>query len=210
MAVEKAHLRIIDGHGEVSEDLTPIPTAEAMLVDEIVMLKRQCASLKGQITKLRKVDARVDEIGEVLEHWRAVCHPRALIPIDGARAKAVKDRLEEGSTVEDLRAAIDYVVEYPYMAEFGVRHCEPGKGRRRNDELTVIFRDEAHVAKLLREAKERESDTAHADYARWLFEACKVRPALKPELAFLAEREPHGSVIARAAVWARRGTTDVR
>lgn len=195
------HLRAVNPDGELVEDVTPIPTSEAMLVEEIVDLRRKLAHAKGEITKLHKVNP---EVSEILEYWHVKCknrNPRVQIPLGGARAKAVGAMLKTGYSADELKQCIDRVAERPFL-HYGRRYCEPGPGRVRRDDLTLLFRDEAHVEQLLA----LEPESGHDEYRVWLAEQCRCKPGLVRALAFLAELEPHGSVIASAAVWARTQT----
>jgi hypothetical protein len=200
----RSYLRVVHGAtGEVAEDLTPIPTDVACLVDELVDLRRKLAAVRAQLTKLRTVDPDAETIMGLMEYWRERCrHPRARLPVDGARWEKTKARLADFE-VGELREAIDACAAYPFMGRFGVRYCEPGPDRKRRDELTLIFRDERHVEELVGLGRERAREDCHRAYGRWLHGQCRARPGLVRALALLAEREPHGEVLARAAIWAK-------
>lgn len=191
-------LRVITGAGEVAEDLTALPSREHELLEVIVRQQRQIAALKGEITKLRKVDPDAEVIGELLEYWRSrTRHPRARIPLDGSRAKVTKARLADFEP-EQLRRAIDGVAEFPFMGRFGERFCEDGPDRKRKDDLELIFRDERHVEDAMRLAA---GDREHAAYRELVWRLCQVEP-VRVVLAMFGEQEPHGEVLAAAARWA--------
>lgn len=193
-----SHLRVIDGQGEVDEDSVAIPSGEAVLLDRIKHLGWELAAAKGQIAKMRAADPQAETIKVILEYWRTKTnHPKAQIPLDGSRAKAVKKMLKMYSQ-EQLLSVIDAVAARPYMG-YGQRFCCPGEGRQRRDDIELIFRDESHVEQLLAVAADEE----HEAYRRWLHGVLKEHPQLIPALAVLAVMPPHGDVIAAAAIWAR-------
>lgn len=194
-------LRVIDGHGELDESSVAIPSREHELLETIVDLRRKLTAAKGEITKLRKVDPQAETITEVLEYWRSKTgHRRAQIPLDGSRAKVVKARLANFKP-EQLRAAIDAAADYPFMGEFGQRFDEPGKGRKRRDEIELLLRDERHVEDLIALG---ERDRPFREYALFVRDLCRWDPAIMCALAALGDEEPHGEVLARAARWARK------
>jgi hypothetical protein len=92
-------------------------------------------------------DPDADQVREVLEHWRELLHPRALIPLGGKRAEKVRGRLSEGHTVRDLKQAVDGARAFPYDVGYGRRSASGSKDQQRTD-LTYVCRDETTVAKL--------------------------------------------------------------
>lgn len=197
---EAPKLRVIDGNGEIDEGASVLPGDYALLVDLNAKHLRTIAALKGEITKLRRVDPQAETITEILDYWRTrTRHPKACIPLDGSRAKVTKARLAD-FTPDELKRAIDAAAERPWMGGFGERFCEAGPGRKRRDELELLFRDERHVEDLLALA---EGDGPHRAYRRFVHDLCKRDKLVTACLAMLAEHEPHGEVLAAAAVWAR-------
>ena len=197
------HLRVVDGAtGELNDDSVPIPSDVALLVEELLETRRKLAAARGQLTKLRKVDPRASEIGEVLEHWHTKCKGgsvRVKIPLDGSRAKAVSNMLKLYD-VYQLKRAIDALAAFPF-ARYDLRFCEAGPGRVRRDELEVAFRDERHVEALLALA---DGDEGHDAFRRHVWEVCKRHPLAKAALAMLAgDGEVHDSVLGAAARWAK-------
>jgi hypothetical protein len=61
----------------------------------------------------------------------------------------VRDRLREGSTVEDLKTAIDGYHRSPF-------HCGENERGQRYLDLTLIVRDGSHVAKGIEYAQQRD------------------------------------------------------
>lgn len=190
--------RVIDGHGQLDLDSAIIPLDYETLERENRMLRRRNSSLQGEVTKLRVEDPQAQVVRDRLERWQRKCHPKAKIPIDGKRWKIVKARLAEGYTPEQLDAVIDLAASMPFE-QFGNRYCEAGPGRIRRDDLTFLFADETRVDRLLASTV----DNDHEDYRRWLHGVLKEYPQLIPALAVFAVREPHGEVLAAAAIWAR-------
>lgn len=195
-------LRVIDGAGELKDDLTAILSSEAALVEALVQSKRREAALKGELTKLRQVDDRAEEIEAVLEYWRKECnHPRAEIPPAGKRWTIVQARMADGFDVARLKRAIDGAVAFPYEAQYGERFSMPGQGRKRRDDLALhILRDEVQTERRIALA---EGDGPYRAYKRFVFDAIRKDPVLVDHLAGLGVVEPHGEVLARAVVWAR-------
>lgn len=194
---------VVDGNGELDDDALILPGDVANLFNRNKRLEREIAALKAQITKLRAVDPDAETIGDILVYWKQECgHPRAQIPLDGKRAESVKAMLKLYPP-ETLRLAIDVVARVPWMGDYGQRYCEPGPGRKRKDDPTIIFRNEVTVERILRIALDEHVAADHGVYRAWLHEQCQCKPGLVKALAFLAERPPHGAVIAAAAVWAK-------
>lgn len=191
--------RIIDEQGQLDLDAVAVPSREAVLTDQVVDLRRQLNASRQENTRLRKLDVDAETIMERLERWQAKCHPRAKIPVEGKRWKVVKARLADGYTAEELDRVIDIAAELPFE-QFGRRYCEAGQGRVRRDDLVFLFADETRVDRLLAST----SDETHEEYKAFVWQALQEAPQVCSVLAMLAGREPHGEVLAAAAVWARR------
>lgn len=204
----KPNLRVIDGDGQLAEDLTAIPSNEAALVEALIQSKRREAALKAELTKLRQVDDLADEIESVLEYWRKECnHPRAQIPPAGKRWAVVKARMADGFDVPRLKRAIDGTAAFPYEGRYGERFSLPADGRRRKDDIALhIFRDEVQTERRIALA---EGDGPYRAYKRLVFDAVRDNPGLVEQFAALGMVDPHGEVLARAVVWAR-GEVDKR
>ena len=83
-------------------------------------------------------------VREVFKHWQAVmAKPKALL--DDKRARAVKARLAEGRTVEDLKQAIDGCAQTPHNMGSNDR------GEKFND-LELICRNGPNVERFLANA----------------------------------------------------------
>lgn len=198
---QPSHLRVIDGNGEVADDATILPEDYANLWNRNKRLEREIAGLKGELTKLRRVDPKLEDIMEVLEYWRdRTNHPGAKLPVDGKRFKSVKTRLNDGFSTDQLKRAIDGVAAFPYEGDYGKRYAENDKGRKRKDELILhVMRDEQQVEARIRLAA---GDGPVRAYRGWLHKQCQAKPNLCRTLAFLAsEHTPHGSVLASAAIY---------
>ena len=194
------HLRAVDTNGQLVEDVTPVPSEVAALTQQLVDAQRKIAALKGQITRLRKVDPRASDIMDVLEHWRTVCkHPKADIPLDGKRAEYVAKMLAVPFTVEDIKQACDGVAKFPYE-EYGQHYAEPGPKRKRRTDIPYICRDEVKLAQL-RDLAVR--DNGEDWYREWLWDLCQRVHFVPTVLAHLGKYEPSADVLLKAIVWAR-------
>jgi hypothetical protein len=200
------NLRVITGEGEIAEDLTAIPSDEAVLVERLKKAGREIAALKGQIARLAAADPNAETVTALLQHWQKTCgHPRAKIPLDGVRADAARKMLKAKYTPEQLRFVIDVAAEQPWMGDYGQRFTEPGDGRKRRDELTLLFRDEKHVEDLIRLGT---GANTLREYRRFVHRLVQEHPKLVTALALLAAREPvRGEVLASAAMWAKGEVT---
>jgi len=85
------------------------------------------------------------EVRQVFEHWQEKLeHPKAVL--DHKRSRAIKARLREGRTVEDLKQAIDGCALTPH--NIGVN--DRGQAY---DDIELICRDAAHVERFIRNAQ---------------------------------------------------------
>lgn len=83
-------------------------------------------------------------VSAVFDHWKRVLnHPRS--KLDPKRANAVRARLREGHSVEDLQKAIDGCARTPW----NMGQNDQGK---RFDDLGLICRDAAHVERFMENA----------------------------------------------------------
>lgn len=196
-------LRVIDGEGQVAEDLTAILSEEAALLEVIVRQRREIAALKGELTKLRRIDPDAEDIMTLLDYWQRECnHPRSSIEADGVRWRKTKERLANPLfTPERLKRAIDGTAAFPYEGKYGERFTLPADDRRRKDDLALhIFRDEVQTERRIALA---EGDGPYRAYKRLVFDAVRDNPGLVEQFAALGMVDPHGEVLARAVVWAR-------
>ncbi len=201
MSAERARLRVIDGNGEIDDDAVVLPGDYALLIEQNAKHLRTIAALRGEITKLRKVDPLAETIMEIMEYWRErTGRPRAKIPLDGSRARVTKARLAD-FTPDQLKATIDAVAAWPFQGKFGVRFCCDGPDRKRKDELELIFRDERHIEDLLKLA---QGDAEHAAYRAYVHGLCQSSPNVLLALAILGDKPPHGEVLRKAALWAHK------
>lgn len=96
----------------------------------------------GKATPLSGKPDRVSEVDAVFFHWRQVLgHPNA--QLDEKRRKVVRQRLEDGYTVERLCAAIDGCARSAW-------HMGENDRSRRFDDLELICRDSRHVDDFLK------------------------------------------------------------
>jgi hypothetical protein len=88
--------------------------------------------------------ARPDAAQQVFEHWQQVLdHPKAVFA--GKRERAVRARLKEGRSVEDLKLAIDGCAKTPHNLG------QNDRGER-YDDLELICRDDSNVERFIRNA----------------------------------------------------------
>jgi len=199
---EARHLRVLDGHGEVTvrDDLTPIPSEVADLKDVIVTIQRQLAHARGELTKLRAADPDHETIVGLLERWQR-SHPRAKIPAEGKRWAAVKKALMVPYSAEDIEAVIDTVRDHPWES-YGVHYPEPAPGRKRRDDITYALANEVRVDYFLRIARGQDPDgEPRTAYKRALWARLQADAGLRRALASLGP-EPRADVIAGACRWA--------
>jgi hypothetical protein len=197
-------LRVIDGNGELADDLTPILSDAAALMEVVVKQRQEIAALKRQAAKMAAVDPDAETIADTLEYWREKTgHTKAKIPVDGRRWRIVKARLKDGFEADRLKRAIDGVVAFPFEGDYGERFAEPGPGRKRKDDVVNAMRDEELTERRIRLA---EGDGPMREYRRFVFNVCRQHPSLVDGLALLGGQDPNGQVLARAVVWARKET----
>ncbi len=168
------HLRVIDGNGELDDDSAVLPADYATLEELNRKLRREIAALKGQITRLTRVDPQADVVVGLLAYWRATCHgprSRVEIPLEGKRGDIVRKTLKRfleadedpelahpdkatqaaatetavARAAERIRTAIDGAAKLPFEGRYGRRYAEPGEDRKRKVELLYILRDEVKL-----------------------------------------------------------------
>ena len=99
----------------------------------------------GAVLELFPVEAEaVSKETQVFEYWRRVMeHPRAAF--DGKRQRAVKARLADGYSVDDLKRAIDGCAQTPHNMGENERH-------QRFDDLELICRNAGQVDRFMANA----------------------------------------------------------
>lgn len=136
-----------------------------------------------------------------MSYWHEKCrggNPNVKIPLDCRRADAVRKMLSS-FTPQALCEAIDGAERFPWQ-HYDRRYPEPGPGRDRRDDLDYICADVKRV-EMFREL--RDGDEAQKAYRRYVFELCRRHPLIVAALAMLAGEDVHGSVLAKAALWAK-------
>jgi Helix-turn-helix domain len=88
-----------------------------------------------------KIDSRTADVRQVFDHWKTrLNHPKARL--DEKRKRAVRGRLADGFSVEDLKTAIDGCRSSPFH--------QGGNDRGQvYDSLTLICRDAEHVERFI-------------------------------------------------------------
>lgn len=98
----------------------------------------------------RKLFNTTDAVAEVFAHYQTY-HPQwKARPSTSTEAKRVRDRIKDGYTVDELKAAIDGNHKCPWHS--GLTHPE---GKKFHD-LLLIMRDATHVARFIEKAAEAE------------------------------------------------------
>jgi hypothetical protein len=197
----QGHLRVIDGNGELNEDLVPILSDAAALMEVVVKQRQEIAGLKRAAAKLAAIDPDAETIGSILEYWRdrTARTKNTKLPVDGKRWRVVKARLRDGYEPEQLKRAIDAVVAFPWM-EYGDRFAEPGGARKKRNEIAHAIGDEERTDRNIRLAA---GDGMVQSY-RWFVHRLTVeKPWMVHALAELGAHEAvHGEVLAAAVLWA--------
>ena len=220
----EAHLRVIDGAGEiVAGDF--VPDDHALLQEEFRKKCRECAALRGQLSRLRKVDPQAATVERIMHYWRDKLRgptSRVLLPLDGKRADAVRRAIRqlvendddpelatvdkaahaeatkraEDRAVERILAAIDGCARFPFQ-RFDDHVAEAGPGCVRRDELHYILASEVRMEML---ANKIEADERRIAYAAELWRMLQDQPNLRLVLASLGP-DPFGEIVARAIRW---------
>lgn len=183
---------------ESREDLLAGQLAETEAA--LARSERSNSVLRGQLGALKNRDVRNEATVEVMQHWLKVCRAgsaRVKIPTDSKRADAVRRMLATFKPGE-LIEAVNKAALMPFE-QYGRHYCEAAPGRTRRDDLIYLMADVSRVEKL----RDLRPEPEHDAYRRWLAGEVRADPMFVVFLAHLAEREPHGEVIASAARWAR-------
>jgi hypothetical protein len=133
--------------------------AEAAYQDQDRELRRQRAAvrlLQAELAKTREDEDGAGEIKDLLRKWQILCnHQRAKIPLDGARAKAVRRARAMKFTAEQIERAFIGAGKWAYVGPHGRK--QTGEQRERFDDVTLILRDEATIERFIAYA-DREHD----------------------------------------------------
>jgi hypothetical protein len=221
------HLHVVDAHGQVDESSAIVPENYALLLEDHMKTLRELAAAKGRITQLCASDPQAETINAALTYWKARCHgpaSRVQIPLDGARATAVKRTLkrliesdpdpllssttkaERAAAVGDatnralrrIKGAIDAAAAFPFEGKYGVRFAEQVPGSKRKVDIVYILRDEVKMEQFERL---HEGDEKREAYRAELHRRLTTRPN---ELLWFASLNPeYGELIARAVRWAQ-------
>jgi hypothetical protein len=222
--VAEAHLRVIDGAGEVTLG-DVVPDDYALLEEANRKLRREVAAYKAQLSRLRKVDPQAATVEKILVTWRNRCYgptSRVETPLDGKRADAVRRTLKrlidadedpmladsnyagdeartaaEGRAVERIMAAIDGASRFPFEGAYGRRFAEAGPGLKKKVDIVYILRDEIKTEQFVELV---EADERRIAYAAELWRMVQSQPNLKLVLASFGP-EPHGEILARLVRW---------
>lgn len=143
----------------------PEPTAEEMAAStrkSAEPAQEKALEWKGKEGKGKDLSS-VDSAGadptaagperEVFEHWRKVMAKSDRTAFDDKRRRAVKGRLGDGYSAEDLKRAVDGCAKTPH----NIGQNDRGE---RFDDLELICRDAAHVDRFIRNAKSPPRPTA--------------------------------------------------
>lgn len=123
-----AHYRIRDMQDEI-EGLTKLTKKQA----------RENAALARRVAEDESVanHAQGAEIVALIERWKAATgHVKS--KVSGDRVKAVKARLRDGYSIEQLELAIDGIAAYPFVGTGGQRFGR-GKPSQRHDRLGIAL-----------------------------------------------------------------------
>lgn len=198
----RPQLRCIDGNGEVDEDLVPIMSNEAALLEVVAKQRSEIAALKREAAKAAAVDPDAETIASLLDYWRDRTgrnKKTTKLPVDGKRWRVVKARLKDGYEPDQLKRAIDAVAAFPWM-EYGDRYAEPAPGRVKRNEVINAIGDEEKTDRNIRLAA---ADGPVQSYRWYLHRLTVEKPWMVHALAVLGKHEwVHGEVLASAVRWA--------
>jgi hypothetical protein len=223
--------RVIDGEGQVDDDTAVVPADYGLLLEANRKHLREIAGLKGQISRMTKVDPLAETIEAALIYWKLRCHgpnSRVQIPLDGARAAVVKktlarlveadddpplastDKAERAVALESatdraldrIKQAVDGAARKPFEGAYGKRFPEQLPGTRRKVDLVYILRDEVKMEQFVSIV---ETDELRQAYRAELYRQLTTRPGM---LALFASLQPeHSEIICASIRWAQTQAT---
>ena len=123
------------------------------LVDTVASLARQISHLKGELSRQRQDDPKMQDAREVFDYWVDKLGKTKRTTWGPARQKCVLARLSEkaltegGDRKDDLFAAVRGMSLKPYVGPQG-RQEDDSNGAKRHDDLTLICRDETTVERF--------------------------------------------------------------
>lgn len=101
---------------------------------DLLAKRREVASLKSEMKKLRGEVKYAEQIDAVFNYWRVRCkHPKARL--GEKRKKVIAARLREGFTVEDIQIACDGAARFAFRNDHGEAF----------DDIELICRDETKL-----------------------------------------------------------------
>lgn len=155
MEAAKANLRLV---GDTAADTFPWPETGELLSftdahSRIEDLKDRVAGMHAEVERLARDKVRLErriaadedptnhaqgaEIVALIERWKqATGHTKS--KVSGDRVKAVKARLAEDYTIEQLELALDGIAAFPYVGTGGQRFRE-GKKAQRHDRIGIAL-----------------------------------------------------------------------
>ena len=138
--------------------------AERMKTKRAAHVQRTCVTREGlereeRVERVERVDKKEENIcasdlgnaAQVFDHWKQVMGRNGSTCFDDKRKKAVKWVLKTYS-IEDCLAAID-----GYAASDWHMGRDPKTGGKKNNDLTLIFRDAEHAEKFMHQPKARSA-----------------------------------------------------
>jgi hypothetical protein len=223
--VAERHLRAIDGAGEVVlGDF--VPSDYQLLIEQNAKHLRTIAALKGQLSRLAKVDPQAATVERILVAWRNRCYgptSRIDVSVDGKRGDVVRKTLRrlieaddepeladpdkakhaeamalaEGRAVERIMAAIDGASKFPFEGAYGRRFAEAGPGLKKKVDIAYVLRDGPKMEQF---EDLVEADARRIAYAAELWRMVQSQPNLRLVLASFGP-EPCGEILARLVRW---------
>ncbi|MDH5297880.1 MAG: conserved phage C-terminal domain-containing protein [Desulfobulbaceae bacterium] len=144
-----------DIHGEVTVNIPLIPDSLLLIPDSLIPGEKTCPAEAEHSTphsdipqqeshKQRKKQPVTsgEDVSAVFSHWKSVMgHGRA--QLDAKREKAIRARLKDGYTVEELCEAVDGCKASPF-------HQGDNKDRTKYDDIELVCREAKNVDKFRR------------------------------------------------------------